>query len=262
MRLSHELNAMMAIAYRDLLKFTSDRSRIVGTLVFPAVFILILGGAFGAALKNNYKFDFQTFVFLGVFAQNMWQSSAMGLVSLLEDRENDFSQAVFVAPVSRYTIVAGKILGESLVALAQGLVIFAFGLLIGVRPGLWQSLALIPASILICLYGGAFGLIVMVNMKSQRGAQQIFPFVMLPQFFVAGVFAPVDKLNGFLDVLSRISPMRYAVDLLRGVYYGGPAHSDGAVLAPQVLNLAVMAVTGALFMVIGTAMFVRRERTR
>ncbi|MFN8422151.1 MAG: ABC transporter permease [Anaerolineae bacterium] len=262
MSLSHELNAMAAIAYRDLLKFVRDRSRVVGTLVFPAVFILILGGTFGAAAAKGYAFDVYTFVFLGVFAQNMWQSSAMGIISLLEDRENDFSQAVFVAPLSRYTILGGKIIGESLVSLAQGVVIFAFGLIIGVRMGFGQALWLIPVSILICLYGGAFGLIIMANMKSQRAAQQIFPFLMLPQFFLGGVITPIDKLRQPLDFLSRISPLRYGVDLLRGVFFGGIEAGKGAVLASPTFNLAVMVAIGVAFMAVGTAMFVRNERTR
>jgi ABC-2 type transport system permease protein len=253
---------MAAIAYRDLLKFLRDRGRVIGTLVFPAVFILILGGTMGEAAAQGRAFDAYTFVFLGVFAQNMWQSSAMGIISLLEDRESDFSQAIFVAPLSRYTILGGKIVGESLVSLAQGVVIFAFGLLIGIRMDLSQALWLIPVSILICLYGGAFGLIIMANMTSQRAAQQVFPFLMLPQFFLGGVLTPVDNLNPLLDLLSRISPLRYAVDFLRGVFFGGIEPSQGAVVASPTYNLIVMAAIGVVFMAIGTAMFVRQERTR
>ena len=269
MSLGRELNAMAAIAYRDLLKFLRDRGRVVGTLVFPAVFILILGGTFGAAAATGYDFDIYTFVFLGVFAQNMWQSSAMGIISLIDDRENDFSQAVFVAPLSRYTIVGGKIVGESLVSLAQCVVIFAFGLAIGIRMDFVQVLWLIPVSVLICLYGGAFGLIVMANMKSQRAAQQIFPFLIMPQFFLGGVITPIDALGKdgtlagrALDVLSRLSPLRYAVDYLRGVFYGGVATGQGAVLATPAFNLAVMAIVGAVFLAVGPALFVRRERMR
>lgn len=269
MNLRHELNAMAAIAFRDLLKFVRDRGRVVGTLVFPAVFILVLGGTFGAAAASGYDFDIYTFVFLGVLAQNMWQSSAMGIISLIDDRENDFSQAVFVAPLSRYTIVGGKIVGESLVSLAQSVVILAFGFIIGIRMDIVQVLWLIPVSVLICLYGGAFGLIVMANMKSQRAAQQVFPFLIMPQFFLGGVITPIDALGQdgtvagrALDLLSRISPLRYGVDYLRGVFYGGADVGRGAVLATPAFNLLVMAVVGAAFLIVGTALFVRRERSR
>ena len=57
MSLAHEFNALLAIGYRDLLKFLRDRSRLVGTLLFPAVFIVILGGAFGSAAQSGYQFE-------------------------------------------------------------------------------------------------------------------------------------------------------------------------------------------------------------
>ena len=102
----------------------------------------------------------------------------------------------------------------------------------------------------------------MANMTSQRAAQQVFPFLMLPQFFLGGVLTPVDNLNPLLDLLSRISPLRYAVDFLRGVFFGGIEPSQGAVVASPTYNLIVMAAIGVVFMAIGTAMFVRQERTR
>src|SRR5205823_4814606 len=110
-------------------------------------------------------------------------------------------------------IVLGKIAGESLVALVQGVAIVLFGLVLGVTLTAGEVLWLVPVSIAVCLFGGAFGVIVLGNISSQRAAQQIFPFVMLPQYFLAGVFNPIQRLPWYLDVLSRISPLRYAVDL-------------------------------------------------
>jgi ABC-2 type transport system permease protein len=88
----------------------------------------------------------------------------------------------------------------------------------------------------------------------------------LPQYFLAGVFLPVNELPFPLNILSRIAPLRYAVDLMRGVFYGGSttygADYDKVVLAPPVLNLTVLAVMFTGFLVVGTAMFVRSERNR
>jgi ABC-type polysaccharide/polyol phosphate export permease len=47
---------------------------------------------------------------------------------------------------------------------------------------------------------------------------------MLPQFFLAGVFNPINNLPPFLDIPSHLAPMRYAIDLLRDVYDG--SHPD------------------------------------
>src|SRR5262245_29712558 len=109
-----ELGPILAIAHRDLIKFLRDRGRLVGTFVFPFIFIAILGGSFQANLAGNFGFNFIAFTFTGVFGQTLFQSAADGIISLIEDRENDFSQEMFVSPISRYSIVFGKILGESL----------------------------------------------------------------------------------------------------------------------------------------------------
>ena len=257
-----ELSPILAIANRDLLKFLRDPGRLVSTFIFPLLFIGILGGSFQANLGAGAGFDFMAFTFTGVLAQTLFQSTATGIISLFEDRESDFSQEIFVSPISRYSIVFGKILGESLVALAQGIGIILFGLLVGVRLSPPQLLSLAPVALLICLFGGSFGIMILSNLSSRRLADQVFPFIMLPQFFLAGVFNPIRVLPPYLELLSRISPMRYAVDLVRGVFYAGQPEYAEVVLEPPPVNLVVMGVMFAAFMVIGTILFVRRERNR
>jgi ABC-2 type transport system permease protein len=87
-----ELNGMLVIAYRDLLKFTRDRSRVVASLVFPFIFIGALGGSLQSSFGSSLGYDFVAYILTGVFAQTLFQSSAMGIMSLIEDRQNDFSQ--------------------------------------------------------------------------------------------------------------------------------------------------------------------------
>jgi ABC-2 type transport system permease protein len=194
-----------------------------------------------------------------VLAQTIWQSTALGVISLLMDREQDFSQEIFVSPISRYSIIFGKILGESLVAFPQFIAILAFGVVLGVPFTLEKIVALIPAALLIAVYGGAFGVLVLSRLDNQRQANQIFPFVMLPQFFLAGIFNPIQNLPPVLDILTKIAPMRYAVDLMRDIYYGS---GSGVPIFDLPTNLAIIGAEFAVFMLIGTAGFVRAERNR
>jgi ABC-2 type transport system permease protein len=136
------------------------------------------------------------------------------------------------------------------------------GLLIGVPLSPLVLVALIPVSLAIAIYGGAFGLLVLANISSQRTANQIFPFVLLPQFFLAGVFNPIHDLPAPLAVLSAISPMRYAVELTRNVVYGLQPGVPAPAMNELALNAGVMAVTFVAFIAIGTALFVRAERNR
>jgi len=85
---------------------------------------------------------------------------------------------------------------------------------------------------------------------------------MVPQFFLAGVFNPLQHLPWYLDLLSRVAPMRYAVDLLRNVYYGFQPAGLGVVAASAATNLAIIRVSFAVFIVVGTTFFVRSERNR
>lgn len=252
----------MAISYRDFLKFVRDPARMVSTFVFPLVFIGALGGSLQASFGRSADFNLLVFTFTGVFAQTLFQTTAFGIISLIEDRENDLMQEIFVSPISRYTIVIGKIVGETLVALPQALVVIAFAFIVRIELTPEQVLGLIPTGIAACLLGGGFGLVVLVNLGSQRAANQIFPFLVLPQYFLAGVFNPIAGLPWYLELLSRISPLRYAVDLVRGVYYGGTPDYDKVVLEPPTLDLLVTLGLFAIFVSIGTFLFVRHERNR
>jgi ABC-2 type transport system permease protein len=257
-----ELSAILTIASRDLLKLLRDRTRLVFTLVFPFIFIVLMGGTLQGNLGRAAGFNFIGFIFTGVLGMTLFQSAAQGLISLIEDRETDFSQEMFVSPISRYSIVFGKILGETMVSFIQAIPTIALALALRVPLSPLQVLLLLPASLGACLLGGAFGVAVMSLLQNQRAAQQIFPFLIFPQFFLAGIFNPIKVLPWYLLPFSLISPLRYAVDLLRGVAYTGRPEYDKVVLFNPLTNLLVMAVMFGGFLLIGTMVFVRQETNR
>ena len=256
------VSSVAAIAHRDFVKLLRDRLRLFSELAFPVILIALLGPTLQAGFGSPGGVDLITFVFSGVLAQTIWQSTALGLISLIADREEDFSQEIFVSPISRYSIVAGKIIGESLVALPTGFGIVVVAILIGVRMPPITFLALLPVVAVVALYGGAFGLLLLSNISSQRTANQIFPFVMLPQFFLAGVFNPIHDLPLPLAILSALSPMRYAVEFMRNVFYGTQPGLPAPEITPAPVNVTVIAVSFLAFIVIGTRQFVRAERNR
>ncbi len=257
-----ELSALAAIAERDLMKFLRDRPRLITTFVLPFLLIGVLGGSLQLNLGGSVGFNFVGFTFTGVLGMTVFQSTASGMAWLSEDRFSDFAQEIFVSPVSRYTIVFGKILGEALVAIAQAAPLIVFGLILRVSLGPGQLALMLPIVIIGCLLGGAFGLVSMALFTDQRSANQIFQFLILPQYFLAGVFNPIGILPWYLEILSRISPLRYVVDLIRGVVYAGHPDYGRVVLLNPAANLLVIAAMFAVFMAIGTSLFVRRETNR
>jgi len=257
-----EFNAILTIAFRDITKLLRDRVRLISGLVFPVIFIGVLGGSLQANVGSQLGFNFLVFVFTGVFIQSLFQSTASGVIFLLEDRNSDFSQELFVAPVSPRSIIFGKILGESMVALTNAFGILVFGLLVGVSFTFWQAISLIAMAIAGCLLGGAFGIIVLSNLSEDRTVRQIFPFLIFPQIFLAGVFAPLKEVPTVLFILSKIIPLTYVVDFGRGLYYWGTDTYDQVVLLHPLVNLAVILAMFLVFLFVGTWLFVRKERDR
>lgn len=257
-----QINAILTIAFRDVTKLLRDRTRLIAGFVFPVIFIGALGGSLQANLGASAGFNFLVFVFTGVLGQTLFQSTASGIISLIEDRENDFSQEIFVSPVSRYTIIFGKILGESLVASVNALGVLVFGFLVGVRLDPVQIISLVPVALVACLLGGAFGVLVLSQLPSQRSANQIFPFIIFPQFFLSGAFSPVQHLPWYLLILSRIAPMTYAVDFTRSVLYWGTPEYNSVVIYSPLIDLGIITVLFTIMILVGTYFFVKNERNK
>ena len=257
-----ELNVIAALAGRDLTKFARDPGRLVAAVVFPFFMIFLLGGTLQLNLGKAAGFNFIGFTFTGFLGMTLFQSTASGLTSLMDDRHNDFAQEIFVSPVSRYSIVFGKILGETLVAIAQVLPFIAFAAVLRVPLTPTALLLLAPVALISCFMGGAFGLLLLNTISDTRAANQMFNFVFLPQYFLAGLVSPINVLPWYLEALSLVSPMRYVIDLTRGVVFAGSAEYGRVVLLSPLTNAAVLALMFVAFMVVGTALFVRRETNR
>lgn len=258
----HEINAIITIAFRDLSKLFRDRPRILASLIFPVIFIGVLGTSLQQNLGKELGYNFLVFIFIGVLAQTLFQSTASGIISLVEDRQNDFAQEMFIAPISRYSILLGKILGETLISMVQILGVLIFGLIMTIPLETSQLIRLIPVIFAVSFFGGAFGVMIMSSLNNQRAANQIFPFILFPQFFLAGVFNPISNLPLPILIASRLSPMTYAVDLLRSVYYFGTPEYSKTVLFNPMINLNVVLGVGIIFLIIGTFLFVRNERNK
>lgn len=257
------INALLTIAGRDAQRFVGDRMRLLGSLFLPVLLIGGMGGIMQDNLGGSLGYNLVTFSVIGTFAMTMFTATVEGVASLVEDRDNDFGQELFIAPISPYAIILGKILGQSVVALLQGAVILVISVLaFGVQLSWSLVLLLIPVALLICLLGGAFSALLTSLMSNLRGATQIVNLIIMPQMFLAGVFIPVKVLPWYLEIFSLLSPLRYIVDFIRALFYAGqPAYAQVVLESPW-LDLLVMTVMFVVCFVAGTILFVRHERNR
>jgi ABC-2 type transport system permease protein len=258
----HSISAVAAIAGRDVVKLLRDRPRLAVNLAFPILLVIGLGNVLRSTVGPATGLDAVPLAFSGVLAATLFQSTAAGMISIVEDRETDFARELFVAPVSRWSLVTGKIAGETVVALAQGACVVAVALLIGVRLDAAQVLRLLPVALACCLLGGAFGLATIGVLPNQRSAMQVFQFLIIPQYVLAGVLVPVRDLPGYLDWIARAMPLRYAVDLGRVAYYTGTPGRAAAVIGDPVVDAVVVGGLFGILLAAGASLFDFRERIR
>jgi ABC-2 type transport system permease protein len=259
---ARELWALLSIAQRDVTKLLRDRPRLAVNLAFPILLVAGLGSVLQPTVGRVTGLNAIGLAFSGVLAATMFQSTAAGMISVVEDRETDYSRALFVAPVARLTLVAGKIAGETLVAIFQGGWVVLFAVAAGVRLDGSQLAALLGACLAACLLGGAFGLATVAALPNQRSAMEIFQFLIIPQYVLGGVIVPLAGVSPVLNAIADAMPLRYAVDLARAAYYQGTPGYARVVTGGPALDLAVI---GGLFLVLlttGALVFDRRERSR
>lgn len=261
-RAAHELNSIIAIAARDVMRFLRTPGEIIVTFVFPIIFMGILGGSIAQNLGAGAMFDLPQFTLFGMLVTTLYQTTMGSLVSLIEDRENSFTQEIFVSPISRFTIILGKIIGGTINGLFSlpGLLAVAWLMQI---PLSWTDFGnILLLSPIICIAGGALGMLFIAIVNDARTAQIGTALLVFPQIFLAGILIPMNQSSGILGGLSRVLPLTYVADLVRSVVYAGTDVYDTIVLHSAGVNLAVTAAFSAVFIIVGTLLFSRNERTR
>jgi ABC-2 type transport system permease protein len=261
-RAAREAWAVLAIAQRDVIKLLRDRPRLAVNLAFPILLVAGLGSVLQPTVGRVTGLSSVALAFSGVLAATMFQSTAAGMISIVEDRKTDYSRALFVAPVARLTLITGKIAGETLVAFVQGACVVAFAVVAGVRLSAAQAAALLPACLACCLLGGAFGLATVAALANQRSAMEIFQFLIIPQYLLGGVIVPLAGVTPYLAAIADAMPLRYAVDLTRAAFYRGTPAYGRVVTGGPALDLAVISALFVMLMTAGTILFGRRERAR
>jgi len=259
--MTNQINAISAIAYRDITKYIKNPSRVLISLIFPVIFIVVLGGSFKANVQTPY--DFMIFTFVGVLGQTIFQTVAQGIISLVQDREQDLTQEFFVAPIARVSILIGKIIREGFVGFIQGLMILLIGLLIGVTYSFMDILIFIPIIILVTILGGAFGLLIISFADDSQNINRVFPLFIFPQFFLAGVFTPIKDLPLYLLIPSRLVPLTYVVDLFINAFYRNtPEVKEFITIFPIWIDVLIIVVMIIVFMTYGTLAISKKERDR
>jgi ABC-2 type transport system permease protein len=249
------VSAVRLVAHQarfDLLSFVRNRQSRFFTLVLPVIFLVIFVSVFGNNRVGPQQVKASTFYVPGLAALGIIAASFVNLViSITAQRESGVLKRRRSTPVPASVLIAGRALTAIIVALAVMTVLlligrFAYG--VRIQPGTLPGVVVtgIVGAISFCCLGYAFSTFI----RSADAAQPMVQAVMLPLYFISGVFIPNVNLPTWLRDVAKFFPVEHLASGLRHAF--DPAtHGIGIVWS----DLGVLALWGAAGLVIAVSRF-------
>jgi ABC-2 type transport system permease protein len=227
--LASELRAIKIVWRRELIRYRSDRLRMVTTLVQPLLFLFVLGsGLQQLSAASTHGVNLKTFIYPGILCISVMFTAMFSAASIVWDREFGFLREMMVAPVRRSSIVIGKVIGGATVASFQGVIVIALAGAVGVPYKPLMILGIFILQLLLAFAITAFGVMIAVRIKQMQSFMGVMQMIVMPMFFISGALFPVAGLPIWLAVLNRIDPLTYAVDPMRRLVFNNLSVSPQA----------------------------------
>jgi ABC-2 type transport system permease protein len=202
---------------RQIKKYLRSRSRIIGSLGQPVLFLIAFGFGFGSIYQKAGGGNYIQFLAPGIILMSVLFTAVFTGIDLIWDRQFGFLKETLVAPVSRLEIVFGKTLGGATVATIQGLIVFFLTLFVGFRP---SNIYMLPVGFIfifmVALLFTSLGITIASTLEDMQGFQLIMNFLVMPTFFLSGALFPLQGAPKALQIVGRADPLTYGIDGLRG----------------------------------------------
>jgi ABC-2 type transport system permease protein len=255
------VQAVYVVLLRELKRYWRARARIVASVAQSFFFLAIFGLGLGGFIGSIQGITYLSYLAPGIVGMGLLFGSVFSGVSVIFDKQFGFMKEMLVAPVSRTSIIMGKILGGAATASIQGIILMvvatimgAFTLTLAFAVG-----AVVAVGVMLLITSGFVGLGVAIGstLKDFHAFQLISTFVMWPLFMLSGVFFSIDAVPAPLQVAMLLDPMFYGVELLRWCLLG----AGTPLLGPLgwMIALAVLLGFNILMIGIGTHLFARTQ---
>ena len=253
--------AIYVVLLRELKRYWRAKARIISSMAQSFFFLAIFGLGLGGFLGGFGGIDYLSYLAPGVIGMGLLFGSVFSGVSVIFDRQFGFMKEMLVAPVSRTSIVLGKILGGAMTASIQGVILMIVAGLMGAftpTPALVVG-ALSAVGVMLLVTAGFVGLGVAIGsvLSDFHAFQLLATFVMWPLFMLSGVFFPIEVAPFPLQVVMLFDPLFYGVELLRWCLLG----VGTPILGPFGWLIAVGVLVGfaAVMVGIGAYLFSRAQ---
>jgi ABC-2 type transport system permease protein len=250
----YEIMSVIYILWvRQVKKFFRAKSRILGAVGQPLLFLLALGYGLGAVFAKAGQGNYREFLVPGIMAQTVLFSAMFFGAMIIFDKQFGFLKETLVAPVPRWKVMLGGALGGATTAVIQGVFLLIVAIILGFRPEHWLLVPVAIAilsllAVAIASFSSGIGSIV----EDMQGFQAINQFIVFPLYFLSGSLYPLNGVPTWLKVIAEVNPMSYAVDALRDTLIG-QTHFG------LLKDLIVLAITAIVLFGFGVYRFRRIE---
>jgi ABC-2 type transport system permease protein len=246
------MNAIYILWLRQLKRDLRSRSWTIGALGQPVMFLLALGFGFGPIYQKAAGTSYLQFLAPGIISMGIILPAAFSGIEIVWDRQFGFLKETLVAPVSRFQIVLGRILGGATVALIRGMIVFAFCIVVGFRI---ENLIFLPVAaafmFLIAVFCAAVGTAIGSLLEDIQSFQFIINFIIMPLFLFSNALFPVEGLSKAMRTIIYLNPLSYGIDGLRGALTHNLLFSLGVdSLVLGICTAILLAVASYLFSLI------------
>ncbi|MEV4453498.1 MULTISPECIES: ABC transporter permease [Streptomyces] len=235
------VGAMCAV---ELQKLRHDRTELYTRAVQPALWLLIFGETFTRirAIPTG-GIPYLDYLAPGIIAQSAMFIAIFYGIMIIWERDAGILTKLLVTPTPRSALITGKAFAAGVKALIQAVVVVVIAALLGVAMT-WNPLRLLGVAVAVVLGSAFFSCLSMTIagiVLTRDRLMGIGQAITMPLFFGSNALYPVAVMPGWLQAISKVNPLSYQVDALRGLLLGTHAH-----LALDYGVLALAAVLGIL----------------
>jgi len=214
---------------REIVRFFRQPSRVIGALGTPLVFWFFIGSGFGNSFRSSSGLanrGYLEYFFPGCILMVLLFTSIFSNISLIEERQEGFLLGVLVAPLSRLSLVLGKILGVTTLAVLQGSVFLLLAPLLGVSLNFIQFGFVWSVVMLISLLLSSLGFAFAWQLDSIQGFHAVMNIVLVPMWILSGALFPFSGASWWVRLLMVVNPLTYGMTALRQSLYPSQLHAD------------------------------------
>lgn len=231
----HALQAMRAIVWRELLKFSRQYGRLVSALVRPllwlAVFAAGFRNVFGVAIVEPYDtyIPYDLYIAPGLVGMVLLFNGMQSSLAMVYDREMGLMRLLLTAPLPRAWILLSKLTATAVLSLAQAAAFVIVAALLGSALPVFgpQTPMVLLSAVCAALMLGSLGLLLSVHIKQLENFAGTMNFVIFPMYFLSTALYPLWKLEesgaDWVYRVAQFNPFTHAVEWMRFALYGKDA---------------------------------------